>query len=139
MRYTMGRTAIAACAAAMLAGCTTPATEGTAAMPEAPMAVDLRDHRIDVRLGQAFEVRLPGNPSTGYRWRLVDPVPALVRQVGVARVDLVGGGVGAPAQEVFTFEAAGPGVAPLGFEYRRSADLRAEPPAQRANFRVEVR
>lgn len=133
----------AALAAVALAGCTTPAAPDATAQrePEPPAVVDLRGYRIDVRVGQGFEVRLPGNPSTGYRWVLVDPVPPQARQVGVARVDRLGSdaGVGAPAQEVFTFEAAQPGLSSLAFEYRRAWDAASVPPAQRTRYRLEVR
>lgn len=128
-------------AAVALAGCTTPIAGDAPREPEPPVTVDLRGSRIDVRVGQGFEVRLPGNPSTGYRWVLVDPVPAQVRQLGVARLERIGSGpgVGAPAQEVFTFEAAQPGVSALAFEYRRPWEAATTPPAQRTGYRLEVR
>lgn len=135
--------AAAAIVAGTVAGCATRAGEDPAPRePLPPAVVDLRGNRIDARLGQRFEVHLPGNPSTGYRWTLTDPVPAQARQVGVVRVDRIGGTgspIGAPAQEVFTFEATQPGTGSLAFEYRRPWEAGAVPPAQRTRYRLEVR
>jgi predicted secreted protein len=103
-------------------------------------AVDLRGFRIASRVGEAFEVRLPGFPSSGYRWTLVDPVPAAVRTVGIGRSDAGPGELSAaPGQEVWRFEGAGTGGGVLNFEFRRSGDPSSAPPAQRASYRVDVR
>jgi inhibitor of cysteine peptidase len=128
-----------------LAGCEStgwfkPPSSSASAAAEGPVVTDLRGFRIDVRRGQTFEVRLPSNASTGYRWTLVDPVPPVVRGVGVGRyeqgrTDLAG----APGIETWTFEAVSAGSGPLNFEYRRPWEPPTVPPAQRAAYRVEVR
>ncbi|HYF59091.1 MAG TPA: protease inhibitor I42 family protein [Burkholderiaceae bacterium] len=100
---------------------------------------DLRDYRIALRPGERVDLRLPGNPVTGYRWTLVDPIPEIVRPQGVVRRDERAGLSAAPAVEVWTFEGVRGGVGQLQFEYRRPLDGPAAPPAQRASFRVEVR
>lgn len=103
-------------------------------------AVDLRGFRIASKVGEAFEVRLPGFPSSGYRWTLVDPVPAAVRAVGIGRGEPVPGGLaGAPGQEIWRFEGASAGSGVLHFEFRRAGEPASVPPAQRASYRVEVR
>jgi len=159
VRTAPGRRAVATAAVALgtlLAGCETSPTAGHGAGTAPPMmgaprstaapgadgvaAVDLRGHRIAARVGEAFEVRLPGLPATGYRWSLVDPVPDAVRAVGVGRGDAGPGELGgAPRQEVWRFEGARSGTGILGFEFRRPGDPPTVPPAQRASFRVEVR
>jgi inhibitor of cysteine peptidase len=124
----------AGCAAANTGSASAPVT------PPDPVSTDLRGSRIEVRIGEAFEVRLPSNPSTGYRWELVDPVPGIVRAVGVSRVEPTRGDlVGAPGQEVWRFEGATPGIGRLGFIYRRPFEPASTPPAQRTSYRVEVR
>ena len=127
----------------LLAGCAAAPIAGTAPAQPAdggPRAFDLRSARIDVRPGETFELRLPSNPSTGYRWELVDPVPETVRPVGVSRTDPPRGNlVGAPTQETWTFEAARAGTGTIGFVFRRPTDPATTVPAQRASFRVEVR
>jgi inhibitor of cysteine peptidase len=103
-------------------------------------AVDLRGFRIASRVGESFEVRLPGFPSSGYRWTLVDPVPAAVRSLGVGRGEPMPGELaGAPGQEIWRFEGASAGAGVLHFEFRRAGEPQSVPPAQRASYRVEVR
>lgn len=144
----------AVCTAVLLAGCQTggPAEDRRAMSPvmTAPSSavgpavgatpvIDLRGFRIETRVGEAFEIRLPGLPDSGHRWRLVDPVPAAVRAVGVARSASGPGDLaGTTAQESWRFVGADPGTGLLTFEFRRPTDASGDPPAQRAIYRVEV-
>ena len=142
-RPSEARRAVAAFTTLLLAACAASPISGTAPAQPAdggPRAYDLRSARIDVRPGQTFELRLPSNPSTGYRWELVDPVPDAVRALGVSRIEPARGNlVGAPGQEVWTFEGARSGAGTIAFVYRRPFDPTGVAPAQRATFRVEVR
>ncbi len=48
--------------------------------PPAPLQLtqdDLGKH-IDLRLGQEIELRLDANPTTGYRWQVVQAAPAVL-------------------------------------------------------------
>jgi inhibitor of cysteine peptidase len=146
--HAAARLAPALAVVAALAGCESiarsPITETPATVGVAPRAddrsVDLRGYRIATRVGENFEIRLPGNPSTGYRWTLVDPVPTVVVADGVVRGEGGRGDlVGAGAQETWTFRGAAPGTGWLNFEYRRPFDPPSTPPAQRTGYRVEVR
>ena len=128
-RGTVARRAAAALAfAAAAAGCASfsaPDPGDASAPPVGRPAVvaDMRTYRIDLRSGEPFEVRLPSNPSTGYRWELVDPVPRWIRAAGVSRVEPpLGDLVGAPDQEVWRFEAVESGSGLLAFVYRRPFD-----------------
>jgi predicted secreted protein len=108
--------------------------------PDGVPSVDLRGYRIATRVGDLFEIRLPGFPDSGYRWSLVDPVPAIVRGESVARGEAGPGDLaGAPAQEVWRFAGAAAGTGTLHFEFRRPGEPPATPPAQRATYRIEVR
>jgi inhibitor of cysteine peptidase len=126
--------ALAAC------GVPPPAPDEAAAPPGAPSRVlDLRSFRVELRQNETFEVRLPGNPTTGYRWVLVDPVPPFVLVRGVARFEPDAPGLmGSPGQERWEMSAIGAGEGPLQFEYRRAGDS-ASPPAQRVTYRLVVR
>jgi inhibitor of cysteine peptidase len=128
---------IAGLALLIAGGCATPGSEGT---PKPPVLADMRSYRIDLKPRQTLEIRLPSNPSTGYRWVLTDPVTPMVRQVDLRREpgqrsDLAG----APGTEVWQFEGDAKGVGVLNFEYRRTFEPATVPPAQRASFRVHVR
>lgn len=116
-----------------------PASAGSRAA-DGVQAVDLRGFRIETRVGETFEVRLPGFPSGEYRWTLADPLPASIRVAGFERSETGPGALaGAPGQEVWRFEGAAVGPGVLNFEFRRAGDPRSVPPAQRAIYRVEVR
>jgi inhibitor of cysteine peptidase len=141
-----GRVRIVAGAAAGLAmllagGCATQAPDGTPNPPPGPpVLADMRDYRIDLKPRQVLEIRLPSNPSTGYRWVLIDPVPPTVRQVDLRRERSQRTEIaGAPGTEVWQFEGDTKGVGVLQFEYRRTFEPPTLPPAQRAAFRVHVR
>jgi inhibitor of cysteine peptidase len=133
--------ALAGVALMIAGGCATPAADGTPNPPPGPpVLADLRSYRIDLKPRQTLEIRLPSNPSTGYRWVLLDPVPPTVRQVDLRREpgqrsELAG----APGTEVWQFEGDAKGVGVLNFEYRRTFEPPTVPPAQRASFRVHVR
>ncbi|MCA3179591.1 MAG: protease inhibitor I42 family protein [Burkholderiaceae bacterium] len=142
--------------ASLLPGCGSPSMADRPSMMAPPMlgapttsigpapdgvpSVDLRGYRIATRVGDVFEVRLPGFPSSGYRWTLVGPVPSVVRADRVASSEAGAGELaGVPAQETWRFSGAEPGSGTLRFEFRRPADPPTMPPAQRATYRIEVR
>lgn len=77
-----------------------------------------RTVRADVRT--TIRVALPANPSTGYNWRLAEPLPTTVlTQIG--EPEFVGPGLpGAGGTLTFEFLVTGPGVANLHLVYDRS-------------------
>ncbi len=96
--------------------------EETGALPEVrvDLAKDGGTREARLAVGQALAVYLPGNPTTGYSWVLVEGTGTVVEAVGDAdyRPDdtrLMGSG----GVFVFGFRAAGKGSAALRFEYRR--------------------
>jgi inhibitor of cysteine peptidase len=78
---------------------------------------------IHLKPGEAFEVRLKSNPSTGYMWYLEKESTPLVKLVHQSQTEPTEGGVGRPVFQVFKFEAKqryGEGV--LHMHYVRSWD-----------------
>ncbi|RPH44698.1 MAG: hypothetical protein EHM87_09460 [Burkholderiales bacterium] len=138
--YRLAALALAA-AAAGCASFSAPDPGAASAAAAVPAVVaDMRTYQIEVRSGETFEVRLPSNAGTGYRWELVDPVPASVRASGISRVEPpLGDLVGAPGQEVWGFQGVERGRGLLSFVYRRPFDAATVPPAQRAIYRIQVR
>ena len=131
---------VLACAAGCAAYSAPDAGAGPAVAAGPAVVADMRTYRIDVRSGETFELRLPSAAGTGYRWQLVDPVPAPVRVAGASRMEPpLGDLVGASGQEVWVFQAAEAGRGQLAFVYRRPFDAASVPPAQRAVFRIQVR
>lgn len=95
---------------------------------------------IEAAVGDTFEIALPFNPSTGYRWALRDSLPA-------GRLELVSHGYrpdpgrlpapGSGGTEHWTFGALAPGEVYVPLVYARGG--RGAPPGKRAYFRVVVR
>lgn len=127
-------------APAWMAACAPPIL-GSAQAPQSSDVVmaDLRTFRLALVMGQIAEVRLPSNPSTGYRWALMEASTDLITLLDhgfvAGRTDMVG----APGEERWTFQAMRVGSGELRFEYRRPWEPLDVPPAQRASYRVEVR
>ncbi len=94
------------------------------------LAVNLKEHstdekapwRIEAKVGQDFVIYLPSNPSTGYSWRLVEPLDEMVKLEGhkyiPPKVQKLGGG----GTEEWTFKAARSGKATVKLEYLRFSD-----------------
>jgi predicted secreted protein len=83
---------------------------------------------IRVLAGKQFSIKLAANRTTGYNWRLATPIdPATLKQISNDYHAADSGAVGAPGEEVWTFEAAGKGAVQLNFEYVRPFDKEVKP------------
>jgi len=123
-------------------GCARPVVGGSSSEPtrEGPMIANLRNYRLEMKQGQVVEVRLPSNPSTGYRWVMVEPMPAVIAALyDAAYVPGRNDVVGSPGEERWSFVAVKTGSGILRFEYRRPFDAPTVAPAQRASYLLEVR
>jgi inhibitor of cysteine peptidase len=74
--------------------------------------------RIELKTGEEVELVLPGNPTTGYEWVVIEAPPNL-QQVDepefVPESDLIGAG----GEFHFRFKATEPGTAQLSLSYER--------------------
>jgi inhibitor of cysteine peptidase len=123
-------------------GCARPVVGGPSDEPtsDGPVIANLRSYRLEVKQGQVVEVRLPSNPSTGYRWVMVEPMPAVIAALyDAAYVPGRNDVVGSPGEERWSFVAVKTGSGILRFEYRRPFDAPTVAPAQRASYLFEVR
>jgi predicted secreted protein len=83
---------------------------------------------IRVLAGKQFSITLTANHTTGYSWRLAAPLdPAMLKQIGSDYHASDPGAVGAPGEEVWTFEAVGNGTVRLVLEYVRPFEKDAKP------------
>jgi predicted secreted protein len=83
---------------------------------------------VRVLAGKQFSVTLASNRTTGYGWRLAAPLdPAMLKQIGNDYHVGDSGAVGAPGEEVWTFEAVGKGTARLVLEHVRPFEKDAKP------------
>ena len=90
---------------------------------------------------QRLIIRLPANPSTGYRWSLQKLSGTALKVDAAAEFDPdpgVSDRVGAAGTEIWRFVAAQEGWASLSFEYRRPWEKDAAP-EQVLRYRVVVR
>ncbi|HWB14739.1 MAG TPA: protease inhibitor I42 family protein [Pirellulales bacterium] len=74
---------------------------------------------ITAPLEQEFEIQLPENPTTGYRWHLADGSSETL-QVVDEHFDTATAAVGAAGQRRWTVRATAPGSHPFRLEERRS-------------------
>lgn len=94
--------------------------------------------QLDV--GDVLEIRLQGNPSTGYEWARtapgsLDAKPLKALSEGTHAPD--GGAVGTPVTTVFRYRALRTGTVELVFNYRRSWE--PDTPAEVYSVTVWVR
>ena len=108
-----------------------------------PEKYDDPEEAIEVEEGLRFSIVLESNPTTGYQWRLAEPLDEEILGLVSAVFEKKGGGhaegeevVGAPGEEVWTFEALGKGEAEIHLEYVRPWEEKA--PEESKTFKVEV-
>jgi inhibitor of cysteine peptidase len=94
---------------------------------------------IRAKVGEKFEVKLPGNIATGYSWALAAPVDSqlitLDRQFYADAVSKIDGN---PGMDVFLFKALKEGNTTLDFFYRRPFDRQIPTDAKREHFNVLI-
>lgn len=94
--------------------------------------------RIALDLGDTVVIALVSNPSRGFAWTVVEPLPAQLAVAGEP-VHVPSGGdedmVGAAGVEEFTFEVVESGTGSLALEYVRSWE-EGVPPEE--TFEVDV-
>src|SRR5277367_6100039 len=98
------------------------AASQAAAIPASSTGFDVAGGVEEIRVlaGKQFSVTLAANRTTGYGWRLAAPLDAAtLKQIGNDYHAADSGDLGAPGEEVWTFEAVGKGTAQINFEYVR--------------------
>ena len=90
-------------------------------MDDVTVSAEQSGTSVALTSGQDLVVRLPSNPSTGYRWIYVEPKDAVLRVDGPSSFETqsAGGAVGAGGTEVWKLAPFKPGQQQLRFEYRR--------------------
>jgi predicted secreted protein len=83
---------------------------------------------IRVLAGKQFSITLAANRTTGYAWRLATPLdPVMLKQISNDYHAADSGALGAPGEEVWTFESIVQGTVQLNFEYVRPFEKNAKP------------
>jgi inhibitor of cysteine peptidase len=79
---------------------------------------------LAVSVGETFELRLPENPTTGYRWQVAAESSAAIRVVGDS-FQVQGDAVGAPGIRQWRFQTDRSGTHPLVLVEKRSWEKEA--------------
>jgi predicted secreted protein len=101
-----------------------------AAIPTSSTGFDVAGgvEQIRVLAGKQFSITLKANHTTGYSWRLATPLdPATLRQISNDYRAATSDALGAPGEEVWTFESLAAGTVALDFEYVRPFEKDAKP------------
>jgi len=75
--------------------------------------------KVEAKVGEKFVIRLGSNPSTGYSWRLVEPLDEMVKLEGRKYIHTEPLLIGGTGMEEWTFKAARSGKATIKLEYGR--------------------
>lgn len=116
--------------------------QGSPKPPPEPVTVSADQSGTSVALasGQDLVVRLPSNPTTGYRWIYVEPKDAVLRVDGPSSYEAqsAGGAAGAGGTEIWKLAPLKPGQQQLRFEYRRPWEQDVAP-SRVATYSVTVK
>jgi predicted secreted protein len=94
--------------------------------------------QIRVLAGKQFSITLNANHTTGYSWRLAKPLdPVLLKQIGDDYHEATSDAVGAPGEEMWTFESVAAGTVELDFEYVRPFENDAKP-VKKAKYSIVI-
>jgi inhibitor of cysteine peptidase len=135
---------VVACALATVAVTVGACTlfQGSPKPPPEPVTVSADQSGTSVALasGQDLVVRLPSNPTTGYRWIYVEPKDAVLRVDGPSSYEAqsAGGAAGAGGTEIWKLAPLKAGQQQLRFEYRRPWEQDVAP-SRVATYTVTVK
>lgn len=82
---------------------------------------------VEVNLGVTIEVKLAGNPATGYEWTLVSGGEPVLSQSGEPEFEPESGSLGAPGIYTWRFQVVAAGQADLKLVYSRPWEEGAPP------------
>jgi predicted secreted protein len=82
---------------------------------------------ISTTVGQEFTISLDSNPTTGYEWNLVSPLPSWLELVGHEYTPTHPNLIGGAGIEEWTFKATNTGSTTLVFYYRRAWETGVQP------------
>jgi inhibitor of cysteine peptidase len=103
------------------------AISGCAAQTALALEAEDNGSEITLQKGQILTITLPGNPSTGYSWMMIDPEGSILRQVGEPEFKADSELVGAPGTLTLRFEAVEAGQMDFTLGYQRPWETGVEP------------
>ena len=115
----------------VLGGCGPVNDLGTGSSAEVALDAEDGGSQVEVDVGQILVLTLESNPTTGFRWEVVEAEDSILRQSGEAAFKVASEQdpppPGSGGAEVFRFEAVGAGETQLALVYRRPWEEGVEP------------
>lgn len=122
---------VGALALVMVAGCTS--------LPPVTLDGNANGKRVELARGQELVLSLEENPTTGFRWEVVQNAAAVMELLGEGQYAATPTGrVGSGGTTTWRFKAAQTGSDTLRLVYRRSWE-KDQPPAETFSCTVHVR
>ena len=100
---------------------------GCGSAKEVKLNANDNGRQVDLQKGQTLVITLESNPTTGYRWEVVEIEESILRQIGEAEFKPESEALGAGGTETFRFEAVSAGKMPLALVYHRPWEEGVEP------------
>jgi inhibitor of cysteine peptidase len=82
---------------------------------------------VEVQTGATLEIKLPGNPTTGYSWEIAKVDARILALQGEIEFQSSSQALGAPGEFTFRFQALAPGSTELLLIYQRPFEVDREP------------
>jgi inhibitor of cysteine peptidase len=122
-------------AALLVTGCTSN--------PKHSIAVNesTRCKPLLIKQGQELLLSLPSDPTTGYRWKLDNTAPSVLKSLGpevFSSADESEDGIGSAGQSSWRFQAAQLGAAELKLQYQQPWEVN-NTPEKTFTCRIEVK
>ncbi len=99
---------------------------------------DANGQTIELSTGQKLEIKLAGNPTTGFGWEVSGIDPAVIQQSGEAEYKSDSNLIGSGGVYTFTFEGVKAGTSTLKLIYHRSWE-KDVPPEEEFTITVNVK
>lgn len=93
---------------------------------------------IELSTGQKLEIRLAGNPTTGFNWEVSEIDESVIKQSGEAQYKSDSNLIGSGGEFTYTFEAVQSGTTTIKLIYHRSWE-KDIPPEQEFAITVDVK
>jgi len=105
---------------------------------EVKLDASANGRQVELQKGQTLVITLESNPTTGYRWEVVEIDESILRQIGEAEFKPESEALGAGGTETFRFEATNAGQMALKLVYHRPWE-EGEEPLETFSLQVVVR
>jgi inhibitor of cysteine peptidase len=92
---------------------------------------------VEIKMGDALEVRLNSNPTTGYEWYVHKQSTTLLKLASQTQTEATQPGVGRPIVQIFEFAPKATGTGVLLLHYVRSWE-NADPNEEQFNLHVTI-